>query len=85
MAISQEKALPLLELWYTALRAEIGIRIRTNDAHRMKTALYQARKQSGDEALSKLMIQTPPLNPTGEVWITQRYIDLPEGLEDAEG
>ncbi len=69
--------LPLLELWYAALRdpGRIGIKVQCSNADRMKAALYKARKESGDPDLAKLMIQTSPLNPDGEVLITHRFIE----------
>jgi hypothetical protein len=87
MRLSIDKALPLIELWYAALREPIGIKVQTNDAERMKTSLYLARKQAEEPELAKLMIQTSPLNPKGEVFITHREIDLPEseGLPNVEG
>lgn len=71
-----------LELWYRALREPIGIKVFTNDAQRLKMRLYKARAEADDPDLMQLMIQTSPLNPTGEVWITHQVIDTPEGLSD---
>ena len=76
---------PPLELWYAALADPIGIKVQTNDALRLKAKLYVVRRESGDPDLAKLMIQTSPTNPTGELIITHREVELPEGLNDVEG
>lgn len=75
-------SLPLLELWYRALREPIGIKVTVTDTDRAKAKLYAARKDADDPALAALMIQTSPLNPKGEVWITHREIADDEGLTD---
>ena len=69
-------SLPILELWYTALREPIGIAIPCSDPEKLRARLYVARKQAADPAIQGLMIHTSPRNKAGEVWITHRHIDI---------
>jgi hypothetical protein len=66
--------LPLLEMWYLALREPIGISVATNNADRMRQKLYQVRKAANDPALAALMLHTSPRNPSGEIIITHREV-----------
>jgi hypothetical protein len=46
----------LMDLWYSALRAEHGLRIETPDRHFMLNQLYAARQSAVDEELDTLSI-----------------------------
>lgn len=70
--------LPVLELWYEALRRGIGIVIETNDPTDLKNKLYRARRDAGDPDLEKLMILSSPTNPTGEIMIAHKTIEAPD-------
>lgn len=63
----------LLELWYAALRAEVGISIQTSDPKRLRERLYAARRAAEDEDLDTLFIT---LSPTSEnsIWIMHKRI-----------
>lgn len=67
-------SLPLLELWYTAARAKIGIIVATDEPERMRVYLYKARKEAGDPAIADLSVFTSPTLP-GELWITHKVIE----------
>lgn len=64
----------VIDLWYQALGAEIGIAIAFNgddDRRWLINSLYYARQQSGDVRLDALMIfQTPPKEK--EIWIAHK-------------
>jgi len=82
--------LPILELWYAALREPIGIIVACSNADKMKAQLYKARKDSADPELQRLMVHTSPRNHSGEVWITHRHIDVTredirKAIEDGQG
>ena len=68
----------VIDLWYQALRQPFGVKVDTNDAERLKARLYMARKDADDPALAALMIQTSPLNPTGQLYILHREIEIPD-------
>ena len=46
----------ILEFWYAALNAEIGVKIRTNDPTRLRKGLLRVREEAQDESLSALTI-----------------------------
>ena len=75
--------LPVLELWYEALRHPIGVAVTTNSSDRLKAKLYAARKAAADPALADLMVLTSPRNPTGEVFIAHRNVDFDPALSEA--
>lgn len=74
--------LPILELWYAALRHPIGVSVTCSNALKFKQKLYQVRKASADPALADLMILTSPRNPDGEVFIAHRNIDFDPELAE---
>lgn len=84
-------SLPLLELWYTALREPVGVSILCSDPQRLRARLYKARSDADDPQLKALMVHTSPRNPNGEVWITHRNIseltheELRKAQDDGEG
>lgn len=66
--------LPLLELWYLALRAELGIKVQSDNPENLRPRLYAARAEAGDPQLEELSIFMPP-EPAGELWIMRRTIN----------
>ena len=66
---------PLIDILYKALRAEIGIVVRTNDPERLRQKLYAARKE--DEDLASLRITISRTSPENELWIVKN-----NGTED---
>lgn len=52
-----------IEVWYSALSAEIGIKILVSDSAVAKRRLYAARKKLSDPALDALSICVSPANP----------------------
>lgn len=67
----------LIDIWYQAQRASIGIAVVTNDVRLLKAQLYRVRTELEDEALAQMSIRTSPDHPQQELWITQ-----PEGACD---
>jgi hypothetical protein len=67
----------LLALWYSALNAEFGIRIK-NPYPNLVPELYTARKASGDPALENLRICKMK---NGELWIVKNEVKMED--EDA--
>ena len=63
----------LLEHWYAALHAKIGIVISTTHLETTVQQLYQARKAAGDPALAALSLVRSPVNPE-HIWILKRLI-----------
>ena len=61
----------LLDIWYRALRAELGIRVHTEDARRLKSRLYKVRAEANDPDLETLSLRTSPEDPAHEIWITK--------------
>lgn len=70
-----------LEFWYAALHDPIGVKIATNARERAAQKLYQARAQSGDEALAALSIILPPDNPN-EIWIVHKQVKTDAPAEE---
>lgn len=61
----------LLDIWYRALRADLGIRVQTEDARRLKSRLYKVRSDANDPDLDGLALRTSPEDPAHEIWITR--------------
>lgn len=72
--------LPLLELWYTAFRSELGVVIETNDPERLRQKLYAVRKATDDPDLACLHLVISPLNP-GDLWIIKQPKEIHNGEE----
>lgn len=66
----------LMELWYRALDAEIGIAIPSDKCAQLSRELYEARGRTGDERLMTLTMQQPA--KIGEIWICHKAIEIPE-------
>lgn len=60
-----------LEFWYLAMASKVGIIIETSDRERAKQALYRARVDAMDDALSSLTIMTSPMSPN-QLWIVKK-------------
>jgi len=83
-----ETTIGYLEYWYAALRAEIGVRITTDNVLTLKQALYAARREADDPDLQALSLTACPTNPTGELWIIKKAItvEVPdEELNEKQG
>ena len=63
----------LLEYWYMALKAEVGIKIATSDRILLRQQLYRARAEAGQPSeLGTIVIQLPA-EPENELWMVRRY------------
>jgi len=60
-----------IEFWYTALNADVGICIETDNTERCKMKLYAARVAAADPDLMKLSIVQSPTDPC-QLWIIQK-------------
>jgi hypothetical protein len=60
-----------LEFWYSALGADHGVCIETDDPQRAKMKLYAARAAANDESLSKLSVVQSPTNAL-HLWIIHK-------------
>lgn len=66
-----------LKLWYDAMQEEIGVAIRvaTKDKVVIRSALYKARDEIGDERLKDYGL----FSPNGdELFIVKKTAELPE-------
>jgi len=65
--------LPVLELLYEALRAEVGIKVSviSPSVELFRAKLYAARKDSNDPDLDQLAFWISPLDPN-VVWIGKK-------------
>jgi hypothetical protein len=59
-----------MKYWYKAAKSAIGIVLTVNDMRRAQQALYKARRESGDQSLQNLTIQTGP--SPGELWLVHK-------------
>lgn len=62
-----------LTYWYAALEEEIGVAFPVSDKKNARQILYDARKQSGDPRLEKLMM----FDVREELWIVKKDTELP--------
>lgn len=70
-----------LELWLTALKAEVGIAITTDNRRLLRQHLYQARAEANRPELDEMVILTP--ENEGELWVVHEDADAPgTGDED---
>lgn len=58
-AKSQEQAF-LISLLYAALAEPYGLELVTNDPHKCRMRLYEARRSAGDPALERLQFRLAP-------------------------
>ena len=73
------------EMLYSALLAEVGIIIETDDIELCKQRLYAARRQAADPALKVLSFIVSPTNHK-QLWILKRTPHETEGtIPDPEG
>jgi len=63
----------MIELWYQALNAAIGIEIQCSDAEKVRQRLYIARKEAKDADLDKIGVCISPFDPT-KVWLVKKEI-----------
>jgi hypothetical protein len=61
----------MIEVWYTALDAQYGLRIRTDDRDRLKMLLYAVRAKAQDIALDALAIVCPAHEPD-QLWLIRK-------------
>lgn len=73
MPIPQEL---LIELWYRALAAEIGIAVPSSDKLWLSKELYKTRKALNDDRLHNLTLQQP--GKSDELWICHKAVEIPE-------
>lgn len=75
---------PPLEYWFMALREQVGIILMTNDASRMRQALYIARSEVKDlhPELMSLSICISP-SAENELWIIHKTVRI--NVDDSEG
>lgn len=66
-------SLPLLELLYEALRAEIGVVVETDNAELLRQKLYALRKEDEDFAILSFLIS--PMNGA-DLWIIKKRIEV---------
>jgi len=68
----------MLELWFKALRAKVGLVVKTDDAERLRQKLYAARANYEGDELNALQLNV--LN-SNELWIVHKRItpDAQEG------
>lgn len=66
----------LISLWETALAAEIGIAVPSNERRQLAVELYNARQESEDERFMELTIQQPA--KSNELWICHKAVEIPE-------
>lgn len=59
--------MPLLEILYDALRAEVGVIVRTDDVGHLRQKLYQLQKE--EEELEQLSFVVSPTDPNSELWV----------------
>lgn len=69
-----------LDLWYTALRQEFGLRLvlaDPKDIRKVQNILYETRVTAADPDLDAIAVNLP----TGgkEIWLTKKATDLSEG------
>ncbi len=70
----------LLECLYSALAEPIGIVVAVSNVEEGKRKLMDARKDSGDPALSEIQIKTSPFHPDTDIWLVKRA----EGQKEEE-
>lgn len=69
------------ELLYAAMREPIGILVQTSDFARARQALYRARTETGDPALSVLQFRTSPGLAGGNLIIVKETVNIAEQAE----
>lgn len=57
-----------LSPWYQALATPLGIKLRSNDVHRLRSRLWTERKRSKDRDLWSLSLVLSP-HDRDELWI----------------
>lgn len=65
------KELEFIPIWYAALRAPIGVLLRTSDPAKARHLLYAARRAALDPGLDNLQILFSPL-PEGDLVICHK-------------
>lgn len=63
---------PYLPFLYAALAEPFGVVLSVSNVGQAKAALYKARAESGDEALSQVSIHSSPSQPDSEIWLVKR-------------
>jgi hypothetical protein len=67
----------LMDLWYSALRAEHGLRIESPDRHFLSNQLYAARQSAVDEELDALSI-VRDAQDENVIWIVRKDAAVPD-------
>lgn len=68
----------LIEFWYSAVGAEVGICIESTDVPSLKAKLYQVRRDEDDPSLESLALVDSPTTPN-QLWIVKK--DAPSSGE----
>jgi hypothetical protein len=74
---------PLLAIWLQALGEPIGLVLRTSDRERVRTALWSARKRSGDSDLDVLVLRGSPWGEDELVICRASAVAVKEERKDA--
>lgn len=74
----------LLTLLYSAMRAQVGISVETDNVDRLRTKLYAARAKIGDPELELLMLTPDPARPATHLFIAKTRIKIEGASPDAE-
>lgn len=65
----------LLDLWYSALKAKLGIAIETDNRAILRQHLYRARAEANKPELESIVMIIP--EKEDEIWLVQRHADSP--------
>lgn len=68
----------LLECLYSALASPVGSVVVVSDVAEGKRKLSDARKDSGDIALSVIQIKSSPFHPDTDIWLIKRAENVKE-------
>lgn len=63
----------MIELWYQALHAEVGIEVKTDNLEGLRQQLYASRRQSLDPQLETLALVISPFDPNC-LWIIHKTV-----------
>jgi len=61
----------ILELWYRALHAEIGVEVVSSNTKQAMARLYKIRAESGDPTLDRVSIRPSPFDPS-KLWLVRK-------------
>lgn len=63
----------LLNLWYEALKSDVGLVLSTNDRSLLQQQLYRVRAEAGDDKLHGVVILLPQAE--NELWLARKDAD----------